>query len=165
VKTLHSLSELPTKPSVYAMYGGRGRGQYCAYVGIADNLKRRVMQHLVRRDSSIATGTSAVVLNPDYVTEVRWWEHEGFSERPFLEAAELVAFDLLQPALRSRGATQEQARQLYGDGQFRERMRSLFSGDPNGRAVILTLQDALERIAALEKKVEELEAQLLKCAK
>jgi hypothetical protein len=82
VKTLHSLSELPSKPSAYAMYGGRGRGQYCAYVGIADNLKRRVMQHLVRGDSSVATGTSAVVLNPDYVTEVRWWSMKAFLKGP-----------------------------------------------------------------------------------
>jgi hypothetical protein len=43
------------------------------------------------------------VLNPDYVTELRWWEHPDFAERYVLEAAELVAYDMLNPALRSRG--------------------------------------------------------------
>jgi hypothetical protein len=65
-----TISCLPGVPAVYAMHGGKGRGLHVAYVGIADSLKARVEQHLVRRDSSVATGTSAVCLNPDYVTEV-----------------------------------------------------------------------------------------------
>jgi hypothetical protein len=139
------------------MYGGQGRGLYVAYVGVAGKLKPRVIQHLVRRDSSVATGTSAVALNPDYVTEVRWWEHPDFAQRHVLEAAELVAFDVFEPALRSRGGIQEQARQLYADGEFSEEMRALFAGDPAGRLVIATLQDALDRITELERRVAALE--------
>jgi excinuclease UvrABC nuclease subunit len=60
---LSIISELPNVPGVYAMYGGQGRGLYVAYVGVAKQLRRRMMQHLVKRDSSIATGTSAVALN------------------------------------------------------------------------------------------------------
>jgi len=56
-----------------------------------------------------------VVLNPDYVTEVWWWVHPDFAQRHVLEAAELVAFDVLDPALRSLGAPQEKARELYAD--------------------------------------------------
>jgi len=59
MKTVYSVSELPQVLAVYAMFGGKGRGRYLAYVGIADKLKRRVAQHLIRRDSSITTGTSA----------------------------------------------------------------------------------------------------------
>ena len=62
---------MPNVPAVYVMYGGRDR-KYIAYVGIGDELKCRVHQHLVKRDSSVVTGTSAVGLNPDYITEVRW---------------------------------------------------------------------------------------------
>ncbi len=109
---LSSISDLPNVPAVYAMYGGRDRGLYVAYIGVVSKLKPRVIQHLVKRDSSVATGTSAVMLNPDHVTELEWWEHPDFAERHILEAADLVAFDLFDPALRSRGAIQERARQL-----------------------------------------------------
>jgi len=139
------------------MYGGEGYRLYVAYVGIADVLKRRVMQHLISRDSSVATGTTAAGLNPDHVTEVRWWEHPDFSERHVLQTAELVAFDVLDPVLRSRGAMPDRVKQLYGDKDFREKMRSMFLGEPTGRLVIPTLQDALQRIAGLERRLARIE--------
>jgi len=142
------------------MYGGRGPGRYVAYVGIGQSLKPRAFQHLVRRDSSVTTGTSAVQLNPDYVTESEWWEHPDFTQRHVLEAAEMVAFEVLDPALRSRGAPQHRARDLYAEKSFREEMRALFSGKPAGRLVIETLGDALERIAVLEERLASLEQRL-----
>jgi len=157
MKKLTSLSELPNEPAVYALFGGHGGGLYVAYVGIADSLKQRIFQHLVRRDSSVATGTSAVGLNPDYVTEIRWWEHPDYTERFKLEAAELVAFDVLDPALRSRGKIQDKAKQWYKNQEFYEKMRLLLTSEPSGRLVIPTLQDALERIADLEERVKILE--------
>ena len=158
---LHSVSDLPQVPSVYAMYGGKGRGRYVAYVGIGKSLKNRVVQHLVRRDSSVTTGTSAVQLNPNYVTEVVWWEHPEFDQRHVLEAAEMVAFEVLDPALRSRGVPQQLARDLYAEEDFRTEIGALFSSEPEGRLTILTLEDALERIAVLEKRVTELEQGLI----
>jgi len=157
---LVTLSELPNVPAVYAMYGGRARGLHVAYVGMADVLKRRVMQHLISRDSSVATGTSAAGLNPDHVTEVCWWEHPNFTERHVLEAAELVAFDVLQPVLRSRGAISERAKQLYAGEAFREKMRPLFLGEPTGKVVIPTVQDVLRRIADLEHRLATIEKHL-----
>lgn len=153
-------ADLPSVPAVYAMYGGRGRGLYVAYVGVGDNFRRRIEQHLVRRDSSVTTGTSAAMLNPDYVTEARWWEHPDFAERDKLEAAELVAFNVLQPCLRSRGGTRQTSAQLYATPEFTERMHALLTGEPAGRLVIPTLEDALERIAALEQRIAELEKRL-----
>ena len=157
MKNINSLTDLPNVPAVYAMYGGRGRGLHVAYVGIADALKRKVMQHLIKRDSSVATGTSAAALNPDYITEVSWWEHPDFSERHVLQAAELVAFDILEPALRSRGAIQEKAQELYADESFNEKMTAFFQTEPTGKLIILTLQDTLEKISELERRVDELE--------
>jgi hypothetical protein len=81
-----SISDLPSIPAVYAMYGSRGRIMYVAYVGVAGKLKARIVQRLVRRDSSVTKGKSAVALNPDYVTELRRWKHPGFSEWSILEA-------------------------------------------------------------------------------
>src|SRR3954464_15241917 len=98
--SLHFIDALPPVPGIYALYGGKGR-QYVAYVGLADNLRSRIKQHLVNRDSSVTTGTGAVGLNADYIRAVGWWVDESFSDRTALQAAELVAFDVLEPALRS----------------------------------------------------------------
>jgi len=67
---LSAILELPSVPAVYAMYGAQGHRMYVAYVGIAGTLKNRVIQHLIRRGSSVATGTSAAGLNPDLTTGV-----------------------------------------------------------------------------------------------
>ena len=75
---LTTITDLPNVPAVYAMYGGQGRSRYVAYVGLGSKLRSRVEQHLIRRDSSVTTGVSAVSLNPDFVTEVRWWEYPAF---------------------------------------------------------------------------------------
>ena len=63
------ISALPNAPALYALYGGKGQRKFVAYIGIADKLRQRISQHLVRRDSSIVTGTSIVSLNPDQVTQ------------------------------------------------------------------------------------------------
>lgn len=89
----HSISSLPTVPAVYAMYGGGSQRRYVAYVGLGESLRRRVEQHLVRRDSGVATGTQAVGLNPQHVREVRWWEHPRFADADALHAAERIAFE------------------------------------------------------------------------
>lgn len=156
---LESISELPRTTSVYALYGGSSRNLYVAYVGIANNLKSRIRQHLVRRDSSVATQTSAAALVPDHVTEVAWWEHPSFAERYVLEAAELIAIRVLDPALRSRGRPQAKALELVEKDPFAAEMRTLFMGEPVGRMVILTLQDALARIEKLERRLASLEQQ------
>jgi hypothetical protein len=160
VRSVSSVAELPNVPAVYAMYGGRGRSAYVAYVGIGERLKQRLMQHLVGRNSSVTTGTSAASLNVDQVSQVQWWEHPDFSESHKLVAAELVAFDVLDPALRSRGAVQDQARRLYQDQDFYEAMRRLFTAEPSGRLVIPNLIDALERISRLEQRLSALETKL-----
>lgn len=100
MKTVAAISDLPNAPAVDALYGGQGKGMYVAYVGLAKQLKTRIIQHLVRHDSSVTTGVQAVSLNPDFVTKVGWWEHNDFSDPFKLAAAELIAFDVLDPALR-----------------------------------------------------------------
>jgi hypothetical protein len=157
MQTFNVISDLPNIPAVYAMYGGQGRSFHVAYVGIASKLRSRVEQHLVRRDSSVTTGVSAACLNPDRVTEVRWWKHSDFEKKDVLEAAELVAFDVLEPALRSRGGTTDRAKQLYADQEFRDQMKAVFSEEAIGRLDIRTLEGAWERIEDLEKRVRELE--------
>lgn len=43
---IHSISDLPNNPAVYAFYGGRGRSAYVAYVSVTRVLKNRVIEHL-----------------------------------------------------------------------------------------------------------------------
>jgi hypothetical protein len=84
-------------------------------------------------------------------------ERTDFADRAVLEAAELAAFEVLDPALRSRGNVGAQAAKFHADPTFRERMRSILQGSPSGVLKVLSLQDALERIAELEKRVSQLE--------
>lgn len=160
MQEIASVAKLPASPAVYALYGGKGASLHAAYVGVADSLRGRVEQHLVRRDSSVTTRVAAACLNVDAITEVRWWVHPRFAEREALEAAELVAFDLLEPTLRSRGSIRKAARQLYEDEAFAPMIRQLLQGEPAGRLVLPTLQDALARIDTLEQRLATVEAEL-----
>ena len=160
VKEIYSFSHLPNYPAVYVFYGGAGKGSHVAYVGTTKVLKSRIIEHLVKRDRSVATGTTAVVLNPEYVTEVKWWKRTEFDELRYRQAAELVAFDVFKPTLKSRGRTKKESRQLYEDVKFREKMRDFFTGEPTGHLTIRTLQDALAMIEDLELRMIELEKRI-----
>ena len=151
------LSSLPNRPALYAMYGGRGGNKYVAYVGVAGELRPRIGQHLIRRDSSVTTQTSAVTLNPDKVTEIEWWENDEFSDRVALEAAELVAFEVLNPALRSRGNIRHDVRELVANQEFVERIKNLLRKEASGKLEIPNLSRIIERLQELEKRVRNIE--------
>ncbi|MHA2067885.1 MAG: hypothetical protein ACXABY_26270 [Candidatus Thorarchaeota archaeon] len=157
MKRVSSISKLPSCPAVYALYGGKDRGVYVAYVGTSKSMKQRIGQHLVNRDSSVTTGTSAVGLNADYVTKIAWWEHSGFDDQDFLRAAELVAFDVLDPALRSRGQVTDRAKELHGSKDFHREMTAVFQAEPAGELSIPSLEEALNRIDELERRIAALE--------
>ena len=154
---IERLSTLPKQPAIYGLYAGQGRSLYVAYVGMAKSLRSRIEQHLVRRDSSIVTSTSAVRLHPEYVTEVRWWSHECFGDRACLLAAEIVATEVLDPVLRSRGAVIEEARRRSGERSFRREMEKLFNGEPVGKLRVEPVERLHDRLTALEERVRKLE--------
>ena len=111
----------------------------------------------MKRDSSVTTGTSVVGLNVDYVREVAWWEHDEFTDRWWLEAGELVAFEVLVPDLRSRGEIRNFAGDIARNQQFRKKMRKLFNGPPTGRLVLPDLPEIAQRVAQLERRIAGLE--------
>ena len=113
-----TLAAAPATPGIYVLYGSRGAKPYPAYVGIAGDLRDRLRQHFVLRDSSVTTAVGAAGLNPDYVSEIRWWVSDQFKERDALEAAELVAFDISEPTLSSRGHVKDSARMLRASPGF-----------------------------------------------
>ncbi len=159
---IYSVSELPNVPAVYALYGGKENNRYVAYVGIADKLRKRIEQHIIRRDSSVTTSTSTACLNPEYISELRWWQHTDFVKRDLLEAAELIAFNLFDPILRSRGKITKRSLKLRNDEKFQREITHLLSSEAKGQLIFLTLQDALSKIEMLEKRIAAIERQLLK---
>lgn len=150
------ITDLPNTPAVYLLFGGKKGNKFVAYVGIADKLRQRVSQHLIRRDSSITTGASIVSLNPDYITEIQWWEYPDFSDRGFLEAAEEVAFDIFNPILRSRGKLTVRAQELLNDSGFKKTMTDLFSSSPSGNLEFLDFQDVIDRLLKIEENLDRL---------
>ncbi len=151
MQTVDSISLIPARPGIYAMLSGNGERAYVAYVGVGENLRRRIHQHSVRRDSSVTTGVAAVTLQPDLITEARWWTHPALTDMAAHEAAEQVAAEVLRPVLRSRGAVSGEAH--LADATFREAMDELFRGEAAGCHVPPTLEDALRRIGELERRV------------
>ena len=149
-------NQLPKRPAVYGMYGGWPPRLWVAYVGEGGNLAGRIDQHFVRRDSSVATGVAAATLNPDAVREVRWWEHASFDEKVSRQAAKVVAFGVLDPALRSRGGIGQESKTLAADPDFRQEMEALFGGDPAGVFRLPWIWDMESRIEHLEGQVAEL---------
>ena len=81
-----------------------------------------------------------------------------FVDASLLAAAELVAFDVLAPVFRSRGAPHEQAQKLYQDEGFKKNMRLLFEEGPSGSLPLPPLQ---ERVSALEAHILELEQRIV----
>ena len=157
MRDFSAISELPQCPAVYALYSGNGPAFQVVYVGIASKLRPRIRQHLLLRDSSVTTGASAVSLNPNFVSAIRWWEHQDFTDDGRRIAAELVAFEVLNPVLRSRGNVPFAAQQLFNDDDFLGQMRTLFENKPTGEKLFPSLHDALKRIEDIEIRLAAVE--------
>ena len=153
----HSIWQLPRMPAVYVLYGGGLGERDVAYVGEADVLVRRVVEQLVVRDPLLLAESPVVALLPFYVAEIRWWTHPSFVEAAALQAAELVATDLLDPPLRGRSRASARAFALYEDADFRTRMTALLSSEPAGALRLPTHAHALEWLAHLELRMKALE--------
>jgi hypothetical protein len=76
-----SIGELPMRLAVYAIYGG-SYPPGNAYIGIGEKLRNRIRQHLVLRDSSVATTAALAGLRVEHVTGVIWWEQPAFTLKP-----------------------------------------------------------------------------------
>jgi hypothetical protein len=96
-----------------------------------------------------------VGINPDYVTEIRWWEHPRFSKPAAREAAELVAFELLDPALRSRKRIGKAAQELLKSNRFRTEMETLIKQKPTGHLRIPSLEQSLAQALSFRRSVGE----------
>jgi len=156
METVFSIWELPTRPAIYAFYGS-GPVPVPIFIGVAEALRPRVVEQLVTSGGGTARNDSALAFRPDWIDQLRWWEHADFDDRHALRAAEFVASDLLDPLLRSRIQITEQSRRLYEDERFREAMRALFTDPPAGSLRFPTVSLVLERLATLEGRLSALE--------
>lgn len=146
-----SLSEIPAGPGLYVL---RDRNGHVAYVGISNNVRSRVDQHLYRRDSSIATGVSTTSLNPDYVTRVDWWVDPLFEDKASREAAEVVAFEVFNPALRSRGNLSAAAQQILQGGDVCARVSDVLRKPPHGAHTPRNLHNLCAIVGRLAEETE-----------
>ena len=56
------------------------------------------------------------MLNTNKVSYVHyWWDHESFSDKIYREAAESIAFKVLNPSLRSRGKVSKDSKEILKD--------------------------------------------------
>ena len=156
MRDFSALKTVPKKPGLYCLLGEEGRSTFNAYVGISGDIRGRLEQHLIRRDSSTATGVKAAALLPDHVRGAIWWVAPEFDDVVTREAAELVAFDLLEPTLRSRGRLRPEAKSLAQDEAFRARI-SFMLEDTDNRAWFPSITDLYAEIRDLRSRIEVLE--------
>lgn len=147
------LSKVPQAAGVYLLEDFNGNA---AYVGMSSRLRARIEQHFIRRDSSITTGAAAASLNPDRIHTIKWWLEERFTNREWLEAAELVAFEVFEPTLRSLGGVSEKARTISEEPGFKDEVRSILSRAPDGEFLPLNLKNLHARVLALESEIRKL---------
>jgi hypothetical protein len=153
--------DIPKRPAVYVMYGGLPPRIWAAYVGITKDLNGRLVQHFDKRDSSVVTGTAAAGINIDAVRVVRWWEDPRFADTAVRHAAETVAFDIFEPALRSRGGgPPRDAKSHLEDTEFCESMKRLFADPPAGEFWIPQLWEVAASVRELEGRLVKLEDEL-----
>ena len=146
-----SLSSIPKAAGIYAMYDRSG---CVAYVGLSKKLRNRIRDHTTYHNRA-----SATVLNLDQVSRICWWLNPKFSDKTYREAAEVVAFEVLNPSLCSRGKVTKRAKDVLKDQTFRDEMACLFRGKPSGVFYPKTLDNLVDLVLKLDKRVSELEKQ------
>ena len=82
-----------------------------------------------------------------------------FADAATRGAAELIAFDTLNPTLRSRGSVTQAAQELLTDA-FKAEMTELFSGHPDGHYTPMTLENLAQLVGHLQRRIEKLEGEI-----
>jgi len=149
------MSAIPVEqPGIYAFTNTTDE---VVYVGMTGRLRDRLRQHFILEESSATTRPNSVRLNVDKIKGAVWWEHPRFVEKVDRTAAELIAFDVFSPVLRSQDSTNQAAKELSQDAAFRAEMTELFEGPPSGQYSPVNLDNLHHRINSLEGRLKELE--------
>ena len=151
------LSNIPRLPGIYAM---RTNSSDVAYVGLSKNLHDRIQQHLYLRDSSVTTGVQATLLNPDQISRVDYWHDTIFEDSDTLRAAEVIAFEVFSPSLRSRGKNSKAATSKLEDEDFVIQVRSILQKAPTGSHIPQNLHNLWQLVERLSTEIASLREQL-----
>ena len=155
MRSFDEVKHLPQLPGINGFKRPNNIQDNYSYIGLSNKLRESVSQPLFKRDSSVATGASAISLNPDKIAECHWWIHESFGTREYLEAAELIAFERFNFTLVSRLTPSTRALEIPNDEVFKKQMDKLFSNVPSGYIKFYDLSWAINKIKELDFTVKE----------
>jgi hypothetical protein len=158
MRDFSSIQELPKSPAVYALCAGDRVNDFVVYVGISSNLRSRIYQHLIMRDSSAVVESAPVQINVDSISSLKWWQHDDFQSRDRLEGAEIVAFEVLKPTMRSRGGVSASGQKQSTKSVFRDEMLRLFHSTATGSLKFPNIRDLARKLSELERRIDELES-------
>ena len=153
MRSFDEIKHLPQFPGIYGFKGPNDIKDNYSYIGLSNKLRERVSQHLLKRESSVATVATAISLNPDKIAECHWWIHESFGAREYLEAAELIAFERFNLTLVSRVTPSTRTLEISNDEVFKKQMDKLFSNVPSCYIKFYDLSWAINKIKELENEI------------
>ena len=156
MRSFDEVKHLPQLPGINGFKRPNNIQDNYSYIGLSNKLRESVSQHLLKRDRSVATGESAISLNPENIAECLWRIHESFGKREYLEAAELIAFERFNLTLVSRVTPSTRALEISNDEVFKKQMDKLFSNVPSGYIKFHDLSWAINKIKELENEILEL---------
>ena len=67
MRSFDEIKHLPQFPGIYGFKGPNDIKDNYSYIGLSNKLRERVSQHLLKRESSVATVATAISLNPDKI--------------------------------------------------------------------------------------------------
>ena len=153
MRSFDEINYLPQFPGIYGFKRPNNVQDNYSYIGLSNKLREIVSQHLLKRDSSVATCASAILLNPVKIAECHWWIHESFGTREYLEAAELIVFERFNLTLVSRLTPSTRALEIPNDEVFKKQMDKLFSNVPSNYIKFYDLSWAINKIKELENEI------------
>jgi hypothetical protein len=110
------------------------------------------------RDSSAVVESAPVQINVDSISSLKWWQHDDFQSRDRLEGAEIVAFEVLKPTMRSRGGVSASGQKQSTKSVFRDEMLRLFHSTATGSLKFPNIRDLARKLSELERRIDELES-------
>lgn len=150
------LKPVPKEPGIYALFDGI-KGNKCVYVGKSGQLKTRVRDHLVLQISTVTSGTAGASMNVENLTKLKWWTRDEFSNEAFLDAFETLAFEYLDPQLRSRGGRLKSGETYLNDPNFKKMAEDILK-EPSGEVELLSHARLYQKIQEIEQRLENLES-------
>lgn len=76
-----------------------------------------------------------------------------------------IAFEALNPVLRSRGVVNKSALKWISNEAFYEEIKDIFESSPTGNIKFPSLADVIERINELEERILQIETTIEKLSK